>query len=237
MATDLINRIRLELQEAVDEKTCRVYSRYFKENVICYGVKSATVSKIARDYYPEVQSRGKKEIFLLCEELLKSDFNEEAFIAFDWAYRSHITFTPEDFLVFNKWLTDYVNNWAKCDTLCNHSIGSLVEMFPQLIGNIKQWTKSENRWLRRASAVTFIIPAKKGRFLKDILEIAELLLIDRDDLVQKGFGWMLKEASVQHRDEVYVYVMQKRAVMPRTALRYAIEKMPEDMKRRAMAKI
>jgi 3-methyladenine DNA glycosylase AlkD len=236
MADEIITEIRNELQLAIDPKTSGTYSRFFKEDVLSYGVKTATVSQIARKYYAEIKSRGKKEIFLLCEELLKSDYNEEAFIAFDWVYRIHTEFTPEDFWVFEKWLKDYINNWAKCDTLCNHTIGSLVEKFPKFTENLKQWAKSDNRWLRRASAVTLIIPAKKGLFLKDIFEIADLLLMDKDDLVQKGYGWMLKEAVVLHRDEVFAFVMRNKKTMPRTALRYAIEKMPDNLKLQAMEK-
>ena len=61
-----------------------------------------------------------------------------------------------------------------------------------------------------------------------------ILLEDRDDMVQKGYGWMLKEASKKHQAEVFDYVMKQKARMPRTALRYAIEKMPVEMRRRAM---
>jgi 3-methyladenine DNA glycosylase AlkD len=90
--------------------------------------------------------------------------------------------------------------------------------------------------LRRAAAVSLILPARKGKFLPQIFEIADRLLKDRDDLVQKGYGWMLKEASKSHRDEVFRYVMEHRKEMPRTSLRYAIEKMPEELRRRAMEK-
>jgi len=81
-----------------------------------------------------------------------------------------------------------------------------------------------------------IIPARRGKFLEDILTIADILLTDSDDLVQKGYGWMLKEASKPHQEEIFNYVMKNKKVMPRTALRYAIEKMPPELKRRAMEK-
>ena len=90
--------------------------------------------------------------------------------------------------------------------------------------------------MRRASAVSLIVPARRGKFLSDILEIADLLLTDGDDLVQKGYGWMLKAASQVHQFEIFSYVMTKKQVMPRTALRYAIEKMPADLKVQAMVK-
>jgi 3-methyladenine DNA glycosylase AlkD len=236
MGKDFIAAIRQELARQADEKTRSNYDRFFKEKVTYYGVNNYTVDKIARQYFTEIKPPGKEEVFSLCEELLKSDYCEEAFIAFAWAYRLNKEYEPDDFTTFERWLIKYVNNWAKCDTLCNHTIGAIVEKYPRFIENLKQWALSDNRWLRRAAAVTLIIPAKQGKFLKDIFEIADSLLTDRDDLVQKGYGWMLKETSNKHQSEVFDYIMKNKRVMPRTALRYAIEKMPPDLKRRAMEK-
>ena len=80
-------------------------------------------------------------------------------------------------------------------------------------------------------------PGQEGReFLTDIFEITDSLLLDGDDMVQKGYGWLLKEASRQHQVEVFDYVLRNKAVMPRTSLRYAIEKMPQEMRKKAMEK-
>lgn len=233
---DLISEIRKELQQNADEKTRDSAASFFKEPVTFYGVKTPVVNKIAQKYFPEIKHLSKKEIFRLCEGLLKSDYGEEAFIAFGWAYRLRDKYEPADFFVFENWIDKYVNNWAKCDTFCNHTVGTFVELYPQYIEDLKRWAKAENRWLRRASAATLIIPAKQGKFLSHIFEIADILLRDKDDMVQKGYGWMLKAASHSHQKEVFHYVMRNKKTMPRTALRYAIEKMPLDLKRRAMAK-
>jgi 3-methyladenine DNA glycosylase AlkD len=112
-----------------------------------------------------------------------------------------------------------------------------VAKYPESIEEIVNWTESPNRWMKRAAAVSLIIPAKHGQFLPEIIRIADRLLLDKDDMVQKGYGWMLKEASEQHLDEVYQYVLKHRKDMPRTALRYAIEKMPPEMKAEAMKKV
>jgi 3-methyladenine DNA glycosylase AlkD len=236
MAMDIISSIRTELEQGTDDKTKSSQAHFFKEKISFYGVKSALVSRIAAKYYPVIKPLGKKKIFTLCEELLESDYIEEAFIAFEWTYRLKKEYEEKDSMVFEKWLKNYVNNWAKCDTLCNHTIGSFVEKYPQFVNNLKQWTKSDNRWLRRAAAVTLIIPAKEGKFLEDIFEITDSLLKDEDDLVQKGYGWLLKDASIKHQEEVFNYVSKNKALMPRTALRYAIERMPADLKRQAMAR-
>lgn len=84
--------------------------------------------------------------------------------------------------------------------------------------------------------MSLIVPARKGLFLEDIFEIADILHSDPDDMVQKGYGWMLKAASQSHLQEVFTYVMNKKTTMPRTSLRYAIEKMPAELKAKAMAK-
>jgi 3-methyladenine DNA glycosylase AlkD len=234
LKTDIVTAIRKELVQNVDEKTRDGAQRFFKEDVKFYGVKSAVVRNIAKKYFRNIKSSKKQEIFSLCEKLLESDYGEEAFIAFEWAYLLRREYEPVDFQVFERWIKEYVNNWAKCDTLCNHAVGSFVEVYPEYIKNLKDWARSENRWLRRASAVTLILPARKGKFLKDVFEISDILLEDKDDMVQKGYGWMLKEASKSHQEEVFGYIMKRKGEMPRTALRYAIEKMPVELRRKAM---
>jgi 3-methyladenine DNA glycosylase AlkD len=88
----------------------------------------------------------------------------------------------------------------------------------------------------RASAVSLIVPAKRGKFYKESIEIADLLLTDTDDMVKKGCGWLLKEASRKHTDEVYAYLMKNKRRIPRTALQYAIERILKEMKAEAMEK-
>ena len=161
---------------------------------------------------------------------------EEAFIVSNWVPNLAERFEPEDIAVFRRWINTWITNWAACDSFCNHTVGDFIEKYPEFIGELKQWTQSDNRWMRRAAAVSLIVPAKHGKFLNDAIEIAALLLTDRDDMVQKGYGWLLKEASRKHADEVFAFVMKNRKQMPRTALRYAIELMPKEMKAEAMKK-
>jgi len=164
-----------------------------------------------------------------------SGYSEESWIAANWSHW-YGSFTEDDFKTYEYWINNYIDNWAECDTFCNHTVGEFIEKYPQYLAGLKEWAKSENRWLKRASAVSLIIPARKGEFLQDVLEISDILLRDQDDMVQKGYGWMLKEASRKHQKEVFEYVIKNKSNMPRTALRYAIEKMPEDLKREAMKK-
>jgi 3-methyladenine DNA glycosylase AlkD len=232
----IIEDIRRELVKNADEKTRISGERFFKEPVKFHGLKSAMTERIGKEYFALVKGKPKSEIFVLCEELWKSGYQEEAGIACNWSYYVHRDYKAEDIRIFERLINEYVTNWASCDTLCNHSVGTLVEMYPDCISNLKKWSKSPNRWMKRASAVSLIVPARKGLFLDDIFEIADIMLLDSDDMVQKGYGWMLKASSEANQKEVFEYVLGKKAVMPRTSLRYAIEKMPKELKKVAMAK-
>ncbi len=232
----MIVLIRRELREASDEKTRNTAQSFFKEEIRCHGVKTAVVRKIAKEFFKRIKDSGKEAIFEQCERLWRSGYMEESFIACEWSYSVRDAYEPGDLDVFHRWIDEYVGNWASCDTLCNHTVGALVDRYPEKIEALKKWTGAKNRWLRRGAAVSLVIPARQGKFLADILSIADALLADGDDMVQKGYGWMLKQASLAHQKEVFEYVMKNKSSMPRTALRYAIEKMPREMKAQAMKK-
>ena len=234
----ILSDIRQALIDSIDPKLLASSDRFHKEGEAprVHGVRMGEVSKIAKEGLKQIKHLSKHEIFALCEELWKANYLEESVIACIWAESLHKQYEPADFKVFEYWVYNYLNNWADTDTLCNHTIGNFVMMYPEYLAQLKKWATSDKRFVRRAAAVTLIIPARRGLFLDDIFEIADTLLLDKDDLVQKGYGWMLKATSESHQQEVFDYVVSKKAVMPRTALRYAIEKMPADLRAEAMKK-
>ena len=247
----ILAQIKQEVISNLDSESTVAVEQFFKEGEAAktYGLKAAVVRNIAKNALRSLVGYPKQDLLELCEELWKSGYLEDAIMACVWSESLHKKFEPADFAVFERWLSDYVNNWADCDTLCNHTIGLFLMKYPDYVTKLKVWAMSPNRWLRRGSAVSLIIPARKGMFLDDTLEIASILLTDKEDLVQKGYGWMLKAASMsetfvkgddkikkKHLDTVFDFVMKNKTVMPRTALRYAIEKMPDDLKTEAMKK-
>jgi 3-methyladenine DNA glycosylase AlkD len=232
----VIATIRKELKDHADPAFQKTSKQFFKEEIRCYGIRTAMVVTIAKKYWKEVKARNKQEIFTLCEELYRSGMMEEAFVVSTWAPMLKDRYERGDLAVFQRWIETYISNWAACDGFCNHAVGDFIEKFPDAVAELKEWTRSENRWMRRAAAVSLIVPAKHGKFLNEAIAIANLLLTDSDDMVQKGYGWLLKEASRKHTDEVFSYVMKNKREMPRTALRYAIELMPKEKKAEAMKK-
>ena len=230
-----IKSIHSELNRNAEFAYKKSQQQFFKEGIELYGVRIPVVRKIAAAQWREVRKLDKKNIFALCEELLKTNMQEDSVIAYGFAHRMRKKLELKDFAVFERWVKSYVNNWAKCDDVCTGALGELIAMYPQLIQKTVAWQKSKNRWVRRASAVALIVPVKRANILPDVFAATDALMADEDDLVRKGYGWLLKEANNVYPKEIFAYVMKYKANMPRVALRYAIEKMPKDWKKQAMA--
>lgn len=234
---NILDKIKSELKEiSKNPKNIKDYSKFHKDGKIHIGIATPLIRKIAFKNFKEVKNLEKKQIFSLCEKLLKTDESGYQDIAFDWAFRLRKNYQREYFKIFENWIKNYVDTWGSCDDLCTHAFGEFVYQFPEFLPQIKEWSKSKNKWFRRASAVVLIYPLRKGKYLKEAFDTAKILLKDNEDLVQKGYGWMLKEASNLHQKEVFDFVIKNKKLMSRTALRYAIEKLPRKLRDRAMVK-
>lgn len=232
----ILTELRAGLDAMANPLTRESTLRFFKEEIKTRGIRNPDAKAIGKKFSKELKSATKEEVFSICDALWESGYLEESIIACDFSYARRKEFVPADFKRFERWIKQHVNNWASCDTLCNHTVGEFLMKYPDYVQQLKKWAVSKNRWMKRAAAVSLIIPARKGLFLQDMLEIASIQLMDQDDMVQKGYGWMLKSAAESHLNEVYKFVMKHKSQMPRTALRYAIEKMPADKKAKAMEK-
>ncbi len=234
--SELVAQIRREFERAADAKYCESIQRFFKEPIDVYGVKTPDARRIHNEYFSRVKHLPKNEILKICELLHKGTKYEEHGIAFSWAGKLVEKLEPADFARLERWLKLHVTNWAACDTFCGGAVGEFVLRFPEFLPRVRGWTRSKNRWLRRAAAVVLIPAAKQEKYLAEAYEVADILLLDEDDMVQKGYGWLLKEIANKRAQEVFEFVLERRDRMPRTALRYAIEKMPPAWKKQAMAR-
>lgn len=221
---EAILKIRKDLKSAADPKCKEGIYRYFKEKINPIGVKFPIIDNITDKYFKLLNDWSYEEFIQLSEKLLKDGYLEENAVAFGLIEHLSDKFTEKSFFLFESWLNKYVSNWANCDQLSNHLIGDVVIKYSKFIDNLLEWTKSKNRWVRRSSAVSLIIPAKNGMLLKEVFKISDRLMKDEDEMVQKGVGWLLKEASRKHEKEVVKYLLKWKDKTSRLILRYATEK-------------
>jgi 3-methyladenine DNA glycosylase AlkD len=222
----VLEAIHSELMAVCSEKMREGQSRYFKEKIKFLGCSLPQCSKIAGKWAKRLKDErcSHDDILTLAEELLKAGSWEEGAIALELVARRKSEFRERDFSTFERWLSEYINNWGHTDSIAPHIFGELVERYPNLTERTFKWTKSPNRWMRRASAVTYVLHAKHGRFHDIVYKTADALLGDDDDMVRKGVGWMLKCTSQADEKGVVEYLMNNRNKTSRLVLRYATEK-------------
>lgn len=229
----VVERIGKELQKKADPIKAEGAKRYFKETIHPRGVTLPTVRGIEKELWPGFKPEMELEDALKLTELLfETGYWEDPIIGMGFVNRFEKEFGEKELKRFEKWIDCCINNWAHCDDLCNHNLAAVLERYPRLAKELIVWTQSENRWKRRAAAVSFILPARKGLFEKEILEIAKKLFADKkDDLVQKGNGWMLREFGKSKQAKLVAFLRKHRERIPRTTMRYAIERLPPGLKK------
>jgi 3-methyladenine DNA glycosylase AlkD len=134
-------------------------------------------------------------------------------------------FTPRALAGWKRWLVDNQSaNWATTDAISGALIGPLLVAHPQLARQMRGWSRHRNMWVRRASAVSLIPSMRAGLALDLAYDVARRLHADKEDLIQKAVGWMLREAGKADERRLERYLRANGSKIPRTTVRYAIER-------------
>jgi 3-methyladenine DNA glycosylase AlkD len=235
--------LKEELLSLVDLDYKNKVPSFFKEEVFPIGVRAKDLEKVEKQYFKDLKDLNKKDFFNIINSLLQEQEHEIKTLAFKWLYKKRKDFTKTDFKVFERWLKKYVNNWAHCDSFLTHSLGYLIYHYPELIKKTDSWINSNNRWFRRSASIILIYSFKHHKnklefklFFERLKKVILKQINDSDDLVQKAYGWSAKEASNINEDLVFDFIYKFKKQLPRTALRYAIEKMNLEHKQKEMFK-
>jgi 3-methyladenine DNA glycosylase AlkD len=234
--SDLFSEIQAEFDRLADPRVAESVQRFFKDQPVQHrGVTSPQVQGIARDFYPRIKKLPVDDRDRLCTALWASRKHEEGALVCYLYRRFAKQCGAREFALFTRWLDRYVDNWAHTDGLSLWLLGASIANDAGLVGKLDAWTRSKNRWKRRAAAVALVYSAKGGEHTRAILRIAAPLIEDKDDMVQKGVGWLLKETYPKKPSEVVRFLVANRAKTTRLVLRYAAEKMTATDKARVLA--
>lgn len=232
-----ILEFRRELSRLADYDRAKVLSRFFKtgkgdygEGDVFLGITVPVSRKLAIKY--------KDLTFLEIRELLKSKIHEERLIALlILVHNFRLGSDPERKRIFEYYLanTKYVNNWDLVDLSADKIVGEYLALTPALSqrrGSILLFlAQSKNMWERRIAMISTYAFIKRGEY-KLTFEIAERLVDDKHDLIQKAVGWMLREVGKHCGQEIEEeFLVRHYKQMGRTSLRYAIEHFDEKRRR------
>ncbi len=200
-ATAIVTRVRRELRRRGSPAIARSTQRFFKEPVEAYGWRTAAVRQLARRLRGEILAAGNgRLLFAVAEKFFSGPTVEENTLGVVLLERSVRGFGDAEFRRLERWL-GWVRNWAACDALTGTLLGPLLAADAGRVRRVFVWARSRNRWRRRAAATALIPGSRRGLHARGIFRVADRLLADEDDMVQKGVGWLLKESTKKMRPQ------------------------------------
>ncbi len=229
-----LTSLQKELRSLGDPKRAQFLARYFKTGKGEYAEGDIFLGGIATDTARSVSKKYKELPLSDVGKLLSSKFHEERWVAlgiFCLQFAKAKGRQRKNLYKFYLANTKYINNWDLVDGSAHYTVGIYLLENPKEMKVLDKLVKSKNLWERRISIMTTFAFIKIGKFEKT-LEIAEKLLGDREDLIHKAVGWMLREIGKKDRGVEEKFLRKHYKNMPRTMLRYAIEKFPEDLRKK-----
>jgi len=229
--TQSLEDIRQRLKKNGNKEKAKKHQSFFKtgpgeygEGDVFIGVTVPEIRKLAKEY----KTISPNEI----KQLLQSPIHEERLLSlFMLIHRYSKRDGPEKKRIYELYLknTKFINNWDLVDSSAGHIVGAFL--FDKNKNPLYDLADSENLWKRRISIISTLYFIRRKQFT-DTLKIAKILLLDKEDLIHKAVGWMLREIGKRDISVEENFLKKYYKKMPRTMLRYAIEKFPEPKRQR-----
>lgn len=218
--------IRRVLKDGGSAPHAEGVQRFFKEQVASRGWYTGELRKLAARFRRVLLAEhGLDYMVLVADQLFRGDVLEEKVMAVLLLEKSVADFGTKEFRHFDGWL-DRVSSWADHDALAYYLLAPMVVAQPARVRAVFRWSRSRQRWRRRAAAVALIRGARQKMLTVEIARLTELLLGDQDDMVQKGLGWLLREYAKADPKRAVPLLMKMRTRAPRLVLRTACETLP-----------
>lgn len=232
----MLSSLKKELTDNIDKKQAENLQRFFKtgkgeygEGDIFLGIKVPIMKNISKKYI----NMG----FSDTQELLKSRYHEERMVALNiLVNKFKKAEEKERKKIYNLYLknTKHINNWDLVDCSCHKIVGAYLDGKDKSM--LEKLAKTKSIWEKRIAIIsTFYFINKESS--KEAIKIAEMLVYEKHDLIQKAVGWMLREVGKRCSQETEEkFLMKYYKTMPRTMLRYSIERFPEKKRKFYMNK-
>lgn len=224
-----IKEIKRRLQELASEEVASISRRFFKTGPGQYGegdqfigIRVPVLRKVAKEF----RCASMEDT----EAMLGSPVHEERFLALLLLMHHYATGgSPSKQRIYRLYLdnTRFINNWDLVDISAEHIVGHWL--LERSKAPLYRLARSGDLWERRIAILSTFCYIKRNRY-EETLKISEMLLGDGEDLIQKAVGWMLREVGKRDFSTEEAFLELYYRVMPRTMLRYAIEKFPENLR-------
>ena len=226
----MLSLLKKDLKKLSNKKKASVFQRFFKTGEGEYGFGDIFIG-LTVPQSRNIAIKFKDLDFADIIELLKSKIHEERLIALLILVHKFQKEPLEQRRIYDFYIKNikFVNNWDLVDLSSDKIIGGYLIDKPKEI--LVKFANSENIWEKRIAIISTYNFIKNNKF-KDSLKIAEILVNDKNDLIQKAVGWMLREIGNRNKEQELKFLKKYYKKMGRTALRYALEKFPESLRKK-----
>jgi 3-methyladenine DNA glycosylase AlkD len=228
--------IRRVLKDGGSAPHAEGVQRFFKEVIQSRGWRTAEMRKVAiRFRRAIVKEQGLPFLVQVTDRLFRGRVLEEKIFAVLMLEKVVDRLGEHEFRLFESWLPR-ITSWADHDALSHFLIAPMLVVEPSRYRRACAWAKSRDHWHRRAACVAFIQGTRRKLFFPEILRLANSLLRDEDDMVQKGLGWLLRETAKADPQRTVPYLRKIRRHAPRLVLRTACETLPAATRKSILAR-
>jgi 3-methyladenine DNA glycosylase AlkD len=233
---DIAAQIRSALRDGGSAEHATGVQWFFRQEIKSHGWYTADLRQAMRRCRRDILNKHDFAFLVeVADKLFRGPVLEEKIAAVFLLEKMDAHFMDREFRLFESWL-DRISSWADQDGLVHYLIAPMVAANPARAKDVFCWTKSSNRWHRRAACVALIRSARAKMLFPEIVKLSNSLLTDQDDMVQKGLGWLLRETAKFDSKRTVPYLMKIRTCAPRLVLRTACETLPASMRSRVLCR-
>ena len=235
----MIENIKQELRKYIDKEKALFFPKFFRAYKGGYGEGDKFLGIKSVSYMQDIAKKNFKNISLFdLQKLIKSPWHEERYLALDILINKFqkAKKIPEvqkgiyDFYLSN---IQYINNWDLVDISCHKIVGEyLLDRDKSILFKL---VEDDFLWARRIAIVSTLSFIRKNNHTDTTFELAKIMLIETEDILHKAVGWLMREAGKKDEKKLLLFIKDNYKKIPRTTLRYSIERM-EETKRKNILK-
>ena len=210
--------------------------QFFKNEIQSRGWYANELRKLARRFTRVIRGdAGLDYLVEVADDLFRGSVLEEKILAVLLLEPCVGDLSAAHFKLFDQWL-DRVSSWADHDALVQSLIGPMIVADPRRLRRLSAWSRSRNRWRRRAAAVALLRGTNQGLFWEEVQQMTQTLLQDDDDMVRKGVAWLLRETARFDGARTLPLLLSIRQRAPRPLLRTACERLSAEQRSCVLAR-
>jgi 3-methyladenine DNA glycosylase AlkD len=230
--------VRAHLRRQGSARRAAGMRAYFKrdETVRFFGVAAPEIRRIAREtWLTRRHVWSVRDATRCCDLLIRQPELEGKSVGVLVLERWHREFPRSLLRRARGWLgAGHCASWAAVDLVAPTLLTPLIVRYPEMERQVASWTRARSLWVQRAAAVTFVPLARHGQSLDSAYAVATNLLSHRHDLIHKAVGWLLREAGKTDPARLERFLLAAGPRVPRTTVRYAIERFPPTKRARLL---